>query len=281
MEVRNADPADLDALAALWLQGWRDAHEGIVPKALARYRTLESFRQRLAQAIPHVRVVGPVGQPLGFSWTKEDELYQLYVSADARGTGIARTLIEDGEQRIATLGIQVAWLACAIGNERAAKFYEKCGWRRVSVVTSKLPTPDGIFELDVWRYEKDLSAIAGVPRVGVAHVVLETDRMDESARFMRLIGMRPIFDGPSVSVYEMRGGTHLILMQKAVVSPTDASFDLMVDDIRAAHERFTALGLSPSPIEARPAIDHEVFAIAEPAGHRITVFSNHASNKPI
>jgi hypothetical protein len=46
------------------------------------------------------------------------------------------------------------------------------------------------------------------PPVGVAHVVLPTDRMAESARFMRTIGMRAIFDGPEVSVYEMRGGTH-------------------------------------------------------------------------
>ena len=47
------------------------------------------------------------------------------------------------------------------------------------------------------------------PTVGVAHVVLHTNRMDESARFMHAIGMRAIFNGPAVSVYEMRGGTHL------------------------------------------------------------------------
>jgi hypothetical protein len=210
-----------------------------------------------------------------------DELYQLYVSAKARGTGIARALISDGEQRIAALGIQVAWLACAIGNERAAKFYQKSGWHRTGIMTSKLPTPDGIFPLDVWRYEKDLSALAGRPTVGVAHVVLNTDRMEESARFMRLVGMRPIFDGPQVSVYEMRGGTHLILMHKDAVTPRNASFDLMVDDLHAAHQRFTSLGLSPSSIEKRPAIDHEVFTMREPAGHNITVFSSHASGKPL
>jgi hypothetical protein len=52
------------------------------------------------------------------------------------------------------------------------------------------------------------------PAVGVAHVVLHTDRMKESARFMHTIGMRSIFDGLEVSVYEMRGGTHVILMRK-------------------------------------------------------------------
>lgn len=118
------------------------------------------------------------------------------------------------------------------------------------------------------------------PAVGVAHVVLETDRMEESARFARTIGMRPIFDGPQVSVHEMRGGTHLILMLKDKVIAGDAPFDLMVDDIHETHRRFTEQGLAPSPIEVRAAIDHEVFTVREPAGHVITFFSSHASGKP-
>lgn len=118
------------------------------------------------------------------------------------------------------------------------------------------------------------------PAVGVAHVVLETDRMNESTQFMRTIGMRPIFDGPQVSVYEMRGGTHLILMLKDQVVGGDTSFDLMVDDLQAVHARFVSLGLAPSHIEDRPAIHHQVFTVREPAGHVITFFSSHASGKP-
>ena len=119
------------------------------------------------------------------------------------------------------------------------------------------------------------------PPVAVAHVVLDTDRMEESAHFIRTIGMRPVFEGPEVSVYELRGGTHLILMLKSKIVAGDAPFDLMVDDLRATHQRFTSLGLAPSPIEARPTIDHEVFTIREPAGHVITFFSSHVSGKPV
>ena len=119
------------------------------------------------------------------------------------------------------------------------------------------------------------------PPLGVAHVVLETDRMEESAQFMRTIGMRPIYQGPEVSVYELRGGTHLILMLKSMIAVGDAPFDLMVDDLHATHQRFTSLGLSPSPIEARPAIDHEVFTVREPAGNIVTFFSSHVSGKPV
>ena len=119
------------------------------------------------------------------------------------------------------------------------------------------------------------------PLVGVAHVVLETDRMEETGDFIKKIGMRPIFEGSPVSVYEMRGGTHLILMFKSEIFGAAASFDLMVDDLHATHQRLTLLGLAPSPIEARPAIDHEVFTVCEPAGHVVTFFSSHASGKPI
>ncbi len=127
------------------------------------------------------------------------------------------------------------------------------------------------------------AAAAGAqpPPVGVAHVVLEADRMEATAAFMRTIGMRPIFEGPQVSVYELRGATHLILMHKEQVSPGDAPFDLMVDDLHETHRRYTALGLAPSAIEARPAIDHEVFRVREPAGRVITFFSSHASGAPV
>jgi catechol 2,3-dioxygenase-like lactoylglutathione lyase family enzyme len=118
------------------------------------------------------------------------------------------------------------------------------------------------------------------PAVGVAHVVLPTDHMEESARFMRTIGMRTIFDGTDVSVYEIRGGTYLVLMLKDHVVAGDATFDLMVDDLQATHHSFTSLGLAPSPIEERPAIEHEFVTVREPAGHIITFFSSHASGKP-
>jgi len=88
---------------------------------------------------------------------KDDELYQLYVSAQARGSGVAAALMADAEARLAASGVKTAWLACAIGNERAARFYEKCGWRRAGTFVSELETTNGIIPLEVWRYEKPLT----------------------------------------------------------------------------------------------------------------------------
>lgn len=64
------------------------------------------------------------------------------------------------------------------------------------------------------RWSGRIRGEAGRPGVGVAHVVLETDRMAESAAFVRRIGMRPLFESADVGVYELRGGTHLLLLRK-------------------------------------------------------------------
>ena len=157
MKVRPAEPGDIDPLARVWYDGWQDAHARILPEELARARTLESFRQRLAEGLARVRVMGPPGAPVGFCMLKGDELYQLYVAAEARGSGIAAALMADAEERLAGSGVTTAWLACAIGNERAARFYEKSGWRRVGVVIDELEIPSGNLPLEVWRYEKVLS----------------------------------------------------------------------------------------------------------------------------
>lgn len=119
------------------------------------------------------------------------------------------------------------------------------------------------------------------PPIWVGHVVLETDRLDESAQFMRTIGMRPVHQGPEVAIFELRGGTHVILVAKTKVAPGDAPFDLMVEDLHATHRRFVSLGLAPTPIEGMASIDHELFRVREPAGHLITIFSNHVSSAPV
>jgi ribosomal protein S18 acetylase RimI-like enzyme len=89
---------------------------------------------------------------------KNDELYQLFVSAEARGTGVAAALVADAEARLFEAGVKTAWLACAIGNERAARFYEKCGWHRVGTMINHAETSNGTFALEVWRYEKPLKS---------------------------------------------------------------------------------------------------------------------------
>ncbi len=156
VRVRAADVSEIEPLATLWYDGWQDAHAPIMPAALARLRTLESFRERLGASLADVRVVGPRGAPVGFCILKGDELYQLYVAAPARGSGVAAALMADAEAALAARGVERAWLACAVGNDRAARFYEKSGWHRMGVVSYQPDAANGAGPIEVWRYEKSV-----------------------------------------------------------------------------------------------------------------------------
>jgi GNAT superfamily N-acetyltransferase len=157
--IRDAQLSEIGALTKIWYDGWQDAHSQILPAELARARTLESFARRMEVALGDVRVTGPSECLLGFHMLKGDELYQFYVAAPARGAGVAAALIEDAEARLAQRGVEVAWLACAIGNQRAARFYEKRRWTRAASIVSELETDNGTFKLEVWRYEKRLASV--------------------------------------------------------------------------------------------------------------------------
>ncbi len=151
--MRSAEAHELDHLAQLWHEGWHDAHGSLVPPGWARARSLSSFRERLA-ALPETRVVGPAGSPLGFFMLRGEELWQFYVARAARGTGAATALMAHAEAELVRRGVATAWLDCAAGNDRAARFYEKCGWVRARTRVSRLETPEGVFEIEVWIYEK-------------------------------------------------------------------------------------------------------------------------------
>jgi GNAT superfamily N-acetyltransferase len=158
MNVRPAEPDDLDALALLWRDVWTVSHAPMMPEELIKLRTLESFHERLEHMIGDIRVIGPQGAPIGFCAIKDDELYQMFVSSAAQGTGAAALLMADGEARLRANGVKTTWLSCAIGNDRAARFYEKLGWRRAGVMMNQVDTSAGLFALETWRYEKTLQA---------------------------------------------------------------------------------------------------------------------------
>jgi GNAT superfamily N-acetyltransferase len=156
VDLRSLDDADIEPLAELWTHAWHDAHAGVVPAELTRLRTRESFRDRLVAARSRCQAIGPTGAPTGFVRFEGSELDQFYVHPAARGTGLAKRLMVSAEAAMRAGGTRRAWLACSVGNHRAARFYERCGWRNVGRQRFAVETSAGPFELDVWRFEKDL-----------------------------------------------------------------------------------------------------------------------------
>src|SRR5262245_23671395 len=86
------------------------------------------------------------------------------------------------------------------------------------------------------------------PPIWVGHIVLQVSDLDRATRFWTGIGMREVEKNPHVSVLELRGGTHLVLVPGSP-APGEAPFDLMVEDLDATHEAWTDQGLYVSEIE--------------------------------
>ncbi|MBM7068115.1 GNAT family N-acetyltransferase [Actibacterium sp. 188UL27-1] len=154
--MRSAQIADAPELARIWHDAWHDAHAGLVPAALVSQRSPDEFHQRMAEQLPQLRVTGPVGALVGLVKLIENKVDDLFIDRPARGTGAAQALLADVEASVKAAGRDMIWLVCAIGNDRAARFYEKSGWHRVGDVVIDLQTTAGPFSTTLWRYEKRL-----------------------------------------------------------------------------------------------------------------------------
>jgi GNAT superfamily N-acetyltransferase len=144
------------AVAQLWHDAWHETQAPFVPAGLTRLRTLPDFNKRLIEMGDLGRTIGPKGAPIGFCAIKDDELYQLFVSPEARGTGAAAALLKDGEDRLHHAGITQAKLDCLKENAVAIRFYEKMGWAAQGVQPAKLDTSTGPFVIDCAIFSKRL-----------------------------------------------------------------------------------------------------------------------------
>ncbi len=153
MKIIPAHPRDAADIARIWHAGWHQAHASIVPAVLTASRTPQEFSTRTHAHLGQTRLAWLDGEIVGFFMLDHDELYQFYVSASVQGKGVAAGLMHAAE---AALGPGGKWLACTVGNARAARFYEKCGWARAATTPYEVETRAGPQVVNVWRYEKDL-----------------------------------------------------------------------------------------------------------------------------
>lgn len=110
------------------------------------------------------------------------------------------------------------------------------------------------------------------PDLAVGHISIGASSVAESSAFYIGLGMREIVTNDEISVLELRGGTHLVVREGEIAEV--APFDLMVDDIDVAHDRWTAAGHEVTDI--RRGHIHDSFDIVDPAGTRVIVNSSHA-----
>ena len=122
-----------------------------------------------------------------------------------------------------------------------------------------------------------------LPSFAIAHVVLRVADVRSSAAFYDLLGLRPVWREDGIAILELRGGTHLLLFpsKKREKGERTAPFDLMADDLAAAHASVMAVGLSPSAVGFEPRGGHDFFTVADPDGNRITIYSSHTEGRPV
>lgn len=156
VKLRRAVPEDAPAIAAIWHAGWRDGHLGNVPAELTAARQPDSFSTRAAQRLGDTTVAVIDGQVVGFTMVVGDEVEQVYVAADARGSGVADLLMDDAERQVRDAGHTTAWLAVVAGNARARRFYERRGWADAGLFDYAAATDRGPVPVPSHRYVKQL-----------------------------------------------------------------------------------------------------------------------------
>jgi GNAT superfamily N-acetyltransferase len=171
LKICAAKHKDLAAIAALWHRGWLDAHLGHVPETLVAHRGIEELHQRATESLGRVHAAWLGSTIVGFTIVHGDELEQLYVSALARGTGVATALLRHGESLIGA-SFDSAWLAVVDGNARARRFYARNGWRDCGPFVNRARVANGTMPVPSLRYEKQLTPLrAGAAVDDSAHHV--------------------------------------------------------------------------------------------------------------
>lgn len=151
MQIRSAQEGDIQAVAQLWHLGWHSAHAAIVDADLVRLRAPAEFLARTTAHLPQTYVAIVDVEVAGFFMIEGDELYQFYVDVAHHGKGLARQMMMEAETLLSSPN---AWLACSVGNERAAAFYTKCGWQNLSEEELQVETSEGPRPVRIWRFEK-------------------------------------------------------------------------------------------------------------------------------
>ncbi|WP_433161873.1 GNAT family N-acetyltransferase [Kribbella sp. CA-247076] len=125
-----------------------------MPDELVAIRTKESFWTRAAERVGDTTVAVVGDEVAGFVMVVGDEVEQVYVSRDHRGSGIAGVLLGEAERQVKANGFAEAWLAVATGNARARRFYERSGWTDAGAFDYPATTESGPIPVPCHRYTK-------------------------------------------------------------------------------------------------------------------------------
>lgn len=149
--VRLASVEDTPAIAAVRVRTWRAAYSGLIdPAALERLDADREARRRaelwdqyhsdprggdlVAELDGAVVGWAAFGASLDEALPANGQVYALYALPERWSSGVGHALMTDAERRLRAAGFTEAHLWVLRGNDRAASFYERHGWREDGAV---------------------------------------------------------------------------------------------------------------------------------------------------
>lgn len=142
IDARDATAADANGIARVHVRSWQGAYRGLMPDAhldsLDESARAEVWRRSIERGLGHVLVAEADGEIAGFvacfASRDEDaparcgEVGAIYLDPGFWDCGIGWTLMSAAIDRLTSDGYTEVTLWVLAGNERAMRFYERCGF---------------------------------------------------------------------------------------------------------------------------------------------------------
>ncbi len=153
VRIREAAPADADALAGIHVRAWQAAYRGQLTDEYLDGLSVEDRAEQWRASLVARRdtwrtwVAEESGRAIGWATTgpSEDadadpltgEVYAIYLEPECVGTGLGRVLFAHAVDDLRDRGFRTATLWVLETNERARRFYEVAGWASDGTATSE------------------------------------------------------------------------------------------------------------------------------------------------
>jgi catechol-2,3-dioxygenase len=131
--------------------------------------------------------------------------------------------------------------------------------------------------------------------LAVAHLVFKVADLKSSCQFYSNLGLPPFAIDGKVAIIELRGGTHLLLLEVDQLAGAGVAesltgqfherfserFDLMIkgrglNELKKYRLELISRGIAAGEIPAETFFGHHLFCIKDPDGNGITIYTSHA-----
>ena len=131
--------------------------------------------------------------------------------------------------------------------------------------------------------------------LAVAHLVVKVADLKRSCQFYSNLGIPPFAIDGKVALIELRGGTHLLLLEVDQLAGGDVAesvtgqfherfseqFDLMIkgkglNELENYRSELVSRGIAAGEIPDETFFGHYLFCIKDPDGNGITIYTSHA-----